>query len=168
MELFLSKTGNDMELITQELEKLLCYTMEKEVIEAEDVEAICANQISGKIFDMVDAIGRKEKKKALDLYYDLLMLKEPAMRILFLITRHFQILMQLREMAGGGFDYKSMASKVGVPEFAVRKYTGQARAFDSLRLEEIMRECVQTEENIKTGQMGDQLAVELLIISTMQ
>ena len=141
MELFLSKTGNDMELITQELEKLLCYTMEKEVIEAEDVEAICANQISGKIFDMVDAIGRKEKKKALDLYYDLLMLKEP---------------------------YKSMASKVGVPEFAVRKYTGQARAFDSLRLEEIMRECVQTEENIKTGQMGDQLAVELLIISTMQ
>ena len=168
MELFLSKTGNDMELITQELEKLLCYTMEKEVIEADDVEAICVNQISGKIFDMVDAIGRKEQKKALNLYYDLLMLKEPAMRILFLITRHFQILMQLREMAGGGFDYKSMASKVGVPEFAVRKYTGQARAFDSLRLEEIVRECVQTEENIKTGQMGDQLAVELLIISTMQ
>jgi len=168
MELFLSKTGNDMELITQELEKLLCYTLEKDVIEAEDVEAICANQISGKIFDMVDAIGRKEQKKALDLYYDLLMLKEPAMRILFLITRHFQILMQLREMAGGGFDYKSMASKAGVPEFAVRKYTGQARAFESWRLEEIVRECVQTEENIKTGQMGDQLAVELLIISTMQ
>ena len=90
------------------------------------------------------------------------------MRILFLVTRHFQILMQLRDMMGGGFDYKSMASKVGVPEFAVRKYTGQARAFDSLRLGEIMRECVQTEENIKTGQMGDQLAVELLIISTMQ
>ena len=168
MELFLSKTGNDMELIAQELEKLLCYTLEKDVIEAEDVDAICANQISGKIFDMVDAIGRKEQKKALDLYYDLLMLKEPAMRILFLITRHFQILMQLREMAGGGFDYKSMASKVGVPEFAVRKYTGQARAFESRRLEEIVRECVQTEENIKTGQMGDQLAVELLIISTMQ
>lgn len=168
MELFLSKTGNDMELITQELEKLLCYTMEKEVIEAEDVEAICANQINGKIFDMVDAIGRKESKKALDLYYDLLMLKEPAMRILFLVTRHFQILMQLKEMTGGGFDYKAMASKVGVPEFAVRKYSGQARAFEGKRLIEIVRDCVQTEENIKTGQMADQLAVELLIISSMQ
>ena len=85
--------------------------MEKEVIEAEDVEAICANQINGKIFDMVEAIGRKESKKALDLYYDLLMLKEPAMRILFLVTRHFQILMQLRDMMGGGFDYKSMLPK---------------------------------------------------------
>ena len=167
MELFLSKTGNDMELITQELEKLLCYTMEKDIIEAEDVEAICANQISGKIFDMVEAIGRKESKRALDLYYDLLMLKEPAMRILFLVTRHFQILMQLRDMMGGGFDYKFMASKVGVPEFAVRKYAGQARAFEGKRLEQIVRECVQTEENIKTGQMADQLAVELLIISSM-
>ena len=106
MELFLDKTGTDMELITQELEKLLCYTMEKDVIEAADVEAICANQINGKIFDMVDAIGRKEQKKALDLYYDLLMLKEPAMRILYLVTRHFQILMQLRDMTGKGFENK--------------------------------------------------------------
>ncbi len=168
MELFLDKTGTDMELITQELEKLLCYTMEKDVIEAADVEAICANQINGKIFDMVDAIGRKEQKKALDLYYDLLMLKEPAMRILYLVTRHFQILMQLRDMTGKGFDNKQMASKAGVPEFAVRKYLGQAKSFSLAQLEEIVRASVQTDENIKTGQMTDQLAVELLIISTMQ
>ena len=168
MELFIDKTGTDMELITQELEKLLCYTMEKDVIEAADVEAICANQINGKIFDMVDAIGRKEQKKALDLYYDLLMLKEPAMRILYLVTRHFQILMQLRDMTGKGFDNKQMAAKAGVPEFAVRKYLGQAKSFSLAQLEEIVRASVQTDENIKTGQMADQLAVELLIISTMQ
>ena len=168
MELFLDKTVTDMELITQELEKLLCYTMEKDVIEAADVEAICANQINGKIFDMVDAIGRKEQKKALDLYYDLLMLKEPAMRILYLVTRHFQILMQLRDMTGKGFDNKQMAAKAGVPEFAVRKYLGQAKSFSLAQLEEIVRASVQTDENIKTGQMADQLAVELLIISTMQ
>lgn len=168
MELFLDKTGTDMELITQELEKLLCYTMGKDVIEATDVEAICANQINGKIFDMVDAIGRKEQKKALDLYYDLLMLKEPAMRILYLVTRHFQILMQLRDMTGKGFDNKQMAAKAGVPEFAVRKYLGQAKSFSLTQLEEIVRASVQTDENIKTGQMADQLAVELLIISSMQ
>ena len=71
-----------MELITQELEKLLCYTMEKDIIEAEDVGGyLCKIRSSGKIFDMVEAIGRKRIKRALDLYYDLLMLKEPAMRI---------------------------------------------------------------------------------------
>lgn len=164
MELFLSKTGNDMELIEQELEKLLCYTMEKAVIEAEDVETICVNQISGKIFEMVDAIAGKQQKKALDLYYDLLMLKEPPMRILFLVTRQFQILMQLKELADKGFDYKFMAGKAGVPEFAVRKYIGQARRFTGSQLRMAVRDGVQTEEDVKTGQMNDRLAVELFIV----
>lgn len=124
-----------MELITQELEKLLCYTMEKDVIEATDVEAICANQINGKIFDMVDAIGRKEQKKALDLYYDLLMLKESAMRILYLVTRHFQILMQLRDMTGKGFDNKQMAAKAGCPGICCTQipWTGKKFFTDSIR-----------------------------------
>ncbi len=40
MQLFLNKVGNDMGNIDRELEKLLCYCMEKEVIEAADVEAV--------------------------------------------------------------------------------------------------------------------------------
>lgn len=164
MELFLSKTGNDMELIEQELEKLLCYTLEKEVIEEADVEAICANQITGKIFEMVDAIAGKEQKRALDLYYDLLTLKEPPMRILFLVTRQFQILMQVKGMADKGFDYKNMASKAGVPEFAVRKYLGQARKFTNSQLMAAVKDGVQAEEDVKTGQMADRLSVELFLV----
>lgn len=165
MELFLTRTGNDMELIDQELEKLLCYTMGREVIGEEDVEAICANQISGKIFEMVDAIAGKQQKKALDLYYDLLMLKEAPMRILFLVTRQFQILMQLKEMTEKGFDYKYMAGKTGVPEFAVRKYIGQARLFSFRQLEAAVRDGVRAEEEVKTGKMNDQLSVELFLMT---
>lgn len=164
MELFLTKTGDDMALIEQELEKVICYTMGKEVIEVEDVETICANMISGKIFDMVDAIAGRQQKKALDLYYDLLMLKEPPMRILFLVTRQFQILMQLKELTEKGFDYKYMAGKVGVPEFSVRKYIGQARKFTAQKLQAAVKDGVQAEEDIKTGRMGDRLAAELYIV----
>ena len=167
MELLLTMTGVDMGNLRMELEKIISYTGDRDVVTGEDIQQVCTTQTQNKIFDMVRAVTEKNQKRALDLYYDLLMLKEPAMRILFLVTRHFQILMQLSDMMGGGFDYKSMASKVGVPEFAVRKYAGQARAFEGKRLEQIVRECVQTEENIKTGQMADQLAVELLIISSM-
>ncbi len=165
MELFLSRTGNDMGVIEQELEKLVCYSMGRDVISGEDVETICANQTPGKIFEMVDAIAGREQKKALDLYYDLLMLKEPPMRILFLVTRQFQILMQLKEMTEKGFDYKYMAGKAGVPEFAVRKYIGQARRFSFRQLESAVKDGVQAEENVKTGKMNDQLSVELFLMT---
>ena len=90
MQLFLSKTGSDMENIDKELEKLICYTLDKTEISAADVEAICTGQTENKIFEMIDAISAKNQKKALDLYYDLLALKEAPMRILFLIARQFQ------------------------------------------------------------------------------
>ena len=114
MQLFLSRTGTDMENIDRELEKLICYTMGKDVIEAADVEAVCVGQTTNEIFEMVNAIAEKNQKKALSLYYDLLALKEPPMRILFLITRQFHILMQVKDLRRLGFDNKSIASKAGI------------------------------------------------------
>ena len=69
---FITKTGNDMENIDRELEKLICYCMDRETIEEEQVEAICVEQTENKIFEMINAISEKRQKQALDLYYDLL------------------------------------------------------------------------------------------------
>ncbi len=165
VELFLTKTGNDMDLIDQELEKLLCYTVDREVIEAKDVEAVCCSEISGRIFEMVDAIAGRQQKRALDLYYDLLMLKEPPMRILFLITRQFRRLLSLKELSDRGFDYKYMASKDGVPEFVVRKKGGQAKKFRSRQLLQAVRDGVQAEEDVKSGRMSDRLAAEMFLLT---
>lgn len=127
MQLFLGKTGSDMGNIDRELEKLICYTMDKSVIEAADVEAIATEQTTNRIFEMVNAIAEHNQRRALDLYYDLLTLKEPPMRIMYLITRQFQILLHLRDMAGKGFDNQTMAQKAGIPPFAVKRNLTQAR-----------------------------------------
>ena len=94
MGLFLQKAGNDMENIQKELEKLFCYTYGKDEITPEDVEAICTTQVSNQIFEMIRAVAEKRQKEALDMYYDLLALKEPPMRILFLIARQFNQLLR--------------------------------------------------------------------------
>lgn len=164
MQQFLNAVGTDMEYIDKELEKLLCYCMDKDVIEAGDVSAVCVQQTTNKIFDMVNAIAEKNQKKALDLYYDLLALREPPMRILFLIARQFQILLQVKELGGKGYDNKFIASKAGIPEFAVRRNQGQARSFTRAQLYEAVADCVQTEESVKTGNLNDQMGVELLIV----
>ena len=72
-----------MQNIQGELEKLFCYTLHRDVITPEDIDAVCINQIGNHIFEMVNAVAEKKQRKALDLYYELLALKEPPMRILF-------------------------------------------------------------------------------------
>lgn len=164
MQLFLSKTGNDMGNIDRELEKLICYCMDKNVIEAADVEAVTTEQTTNKIFDMVNAIAEHNQKKALDLYYDLLTLKEPSMRIMFLISRQFQILLNIKDMAGKGFDNNTMAQKAGIPPFAVRRNVTQAKGFTMQQLKQAIRDGVDFEEAVKTGRMNDQMAVELFLM----
>lgn len=161
---FIAKTGTDMENIEKELEKLICYTMDKDVIEPEDVEAITTEQISNKVFDMVDAIASHRQKQAMDMYYDLLALREAPMRILFLITRQFQILLTVKVMSNQGFGNKDIASKAGCPEWAVRKYQGQAKSFSLDQIKEAIADGVNYEEAVKTGKMNDQMAVELFIV----
>lgn len=163
-QLFLSKTGTDMGNIDRELEKLICYTMDKETVEVEDVEAVTTEQISNKIFEMVDAIAMHQQKKALDLYYDLLALKEPPMRILYLISRQFRTLVTVKAMMNQGFGNKEIASKAGCPEWAVRKYQSQCRAFSVEQLKQAVRDGVEYEEAVKTGSMNDRLAVELFLM----
>lgn len=161
---FLGKVGNDMENIQRELEKLFCYCMHRTDITVADIDAICTTQIENHIFDMVDAVANKEQKKALDYYYDLLALKEPPMRILYLLTRQFRILMEVKDMEGLGFGQKDIASKVGIMPFLVGKYRAQAKAFSKKELREIVEAGVEAEEMVKTGRMGDALSVELFLV----
>lgn len=164
MQLFLNKVGNDMGNIDRELEKLLCYCMEKEVIEAADVEAVTTEQTTNKVFDMVNAIAEHNQRKALDLYYDLLTLKEPPMRIMYLISRQFQILLNIKDMSGKGFDNAAMAKNAGIPPFAVRRNLSQAKGFTMKQLKQAIRDGVDYEEAVKTGRMNDQMAVELFLM----
>jgi len=163
MQLFLEKTGTDMNNISMELEKLLCYTDGREVILPEDVEAVCTSQTVNKIFDMISAIADGSRKKAFDLYYDLLALKEPPMRILFLLARQFNQLLQVKHMRGLGYDAQAISGKLGIPAFAARNCLRQSAAFEAERLKALVEECVETEEAVKTGNLNEKLAVELIL-----
>ena len=164
MQLFLTKTGTDMGNIDRELEKLLCYTLDRDVITAEDVEAVVTEQTTNKIFEMVNAVAEHNQRRALDLYYDLLTLKEPPMRIMFLISRQFRILFHIRDMAAKGLDQQTMAKKAGIPPFAVRKNVSQAKGFTMEQLKQALCDGAELEEAVKTGRMDDQMAVELFLM----
>lgn len=163
---FLSKTGDDMENISSELEKLISYTLGRDMITEEDVEAICTTQVSNKIFDMITAIANRQTRKAMDLYEDLLTLKEPPMRILFLIARQFNQILQVKELMGQGMDKSTIASRMKLQPFVAGKIMLQAKTFSREQILSYVNLCVDAEESVKTGRLTDRLAVELLIAKT--
>ncbi len=164
MQEFFDRVGTDMGTLDREMEKLICYCMDRDVIELPDVEAVCPQAVTNRVFDMVSAIVECRRKDALEMYYDLLALKEPPLRILFLITRQYNILMQLKDLRRKGMNNSAMAKAAGIPPFAVSKSLGQASRLSIDSIKKILAYSVEMEEAVKTGQMNEQIAVELVII----
>ena len=147
-----------------ELEKLVGYVGEREVVTQEDVEAITTTQLSNRVFDMINAIAAGDRRKAMALYADLLVLREPPMRILFLLARQFHGLLQVKELREQGAGRDAIASACRLQPFVVTRYMSQAARFSQEQLEENMREAVELEDAVKKGNMKDSLAVELLLV----
>lgn len=168
VHLFLEMVGSDMENIEKELEKLICYVGEREAITDEDVKTVCTYQVTNQIFEMIRSIAEQNLKKALQLYYDLIALKEPPMRILFLIARQFNLLMQVKELQKLGYDSKTIGQKTGLYGFVVGKYISQAKRFTIEQLKEALQDCIETEESVKTGKINDRISIELLIVKYSQ
>lgn len=164
MELLLTMTGIDMGNLRMELEKLITYTGDRNVVTRADIQEVCTTQTQNKIFDMVRAVTEKNQKRALDLYYDLLTLKEPPMRILFLLAKQFRQLLLVKEYTEEGVAQPEMASRLGVPSFVVRNIASCARSYRISELRQAVTDFVDAEETVKTGRLQDVLSVELLIV----
>jgi DNA polymerase-3 subunit delta len=161
----LDKIDNNMINISNEVEKISSYCGERQVVSKEDIDAVITVQITGKIFQMIDAIGSRQAQKALELYYDLIAVREKPLSILFLITRHFNIMLQIKDLQSRVNNSTSISELVGVPGFAVSKYSAQARNFSFKRLKDALEFSADIEQQIKTGTMDEKIGVELFIIT---
>ena len=163
-QLLLSKTGTDMENIQRELEKVICYGIDKATLTREEIDAVCVTQLSNHIFDMVDAVAAGNQRKALDLYYELIALKEPPMRILYMLTRQYRSLYFVKALMNQGYGKKEIASKAGLHPFVVGKSMVQCKRFRMGQLRQSMEEGAGLEQAVKTGTLSENLAVELFIV----
>lgn len=167
MEELIERVGTDMEILCNEMDKLISYTGERKTVEWEDVAAICSGTIVSKIFELLDATAQGERERALSLYADLLANKESPMSILYLFSRHINILLQFKELSGKNLRKDEMARKMGIPPFTLSKYGKQADLFKKKQLLSMLELRVKYEESFKNGRLGDQLAVEMFLIQAL-
>jgi DNA polymerase-3 subunit delta len=161
---FLNMTHDSMDNMATELDKLVSYVGDRNQITLDDVNAICIARVETKIFDMLNAISAKDLKKTLDLYQDMLSAKEPPMRILTMIVRQFRQMKVIKELSAYGNNAGTIASKVGMPDFAVRRTMQLANNFSAKEITNLLNDAADFEEQFKTGRLDEKLAVELIIM----
>ena len=166
MEYFLQRVDNNLYNLSNEIEKIVAYTMGREEVMIADIDAVCPAYLQNHIFQMVDAVGVGDTDKALKLYNELIELKEAPSYILYMLIRHFNILLQIGSM--GNAPKNQVAAKIGISPYFVGNYQRQSSRFSGRQLKQALDNSLETEQKFKTGVLDDQIGVELLLIELVQ
>jgi DNA polymerase-3 subunit delta len=157
-------TAHNMESLANEMEKLFGVTSVGAEITREDIEAVCTPALETRIFDLVDAVGNKRPERALDIFSNMLLMKEQPLVILVMIARQFRLITQSKALAEKMRSASEIAALLCVRVFIVTECLRQANQFTSEGLLSALRDCLEADINIKSGRISDKLAVETLII----
>jgi DNA polymerase III subunit delta len=156
--------GNDTQLAYHELDKLFTYVNKQRTVEVADVDALTAPIIKESIFELADAIGQRDCRRALDALHELLA-ESASEELIGMIIRQFRLLIIIKEALGTAMSLTDMTILVKLPAGIVEKYITQAKGYSLVELKGIYQRLLTLDLSNKTGQMQPNLALETFIVS---
>jgi len=155
--------GADLRLLDQEIVKLVTYTNAERAITKADVDRVVPYAQAAVVFDLVDALGRRDGRTAAQTLHRLLDAGEHPLRLLGMIARQFRLLIQVEELKADGATSRDVAQTLKLHPFPAGKLYNQVTHFTAVQLETVYRHLLDTDVAIKTGKMKAEVALDLLV-----
>ncbi|MEA3342420.1 MAG: DNA polymerase III subunit delta [Chloroflexota bacterium] len=155
--------GADLRLLDQEIVKLVTYTNAERPITRQDVDRLTSYVQAAVIFDMVDALGRRDGRTAAQTLHRLLDEGEHPLGLLGMIARQFRLLIQVKELKAKGISKSAIAKTIGLHPFPTGKLYNQATHFTAAQLEVVYRHLLDIDVDIKSGKIEAETALDLLV-----
>ncbi len=166
IDLLIKHTGNNLWRISRELDKLSAFKDQR--ILQEDVEKLVKPEIEIDIFKTIDALGNKNKEKALRLLNDHFKKGDTEAYLLNRFVYQFRNLIKIKsflEIYPEMRSYREMALKLGLHPFVIKKSISQARNFKLEDLKKIYHKLFAIDLDIKLGKINAKTALEMFIIN---
>ena len=158
---------NNLQRLKSEIEKIVTYVGDKDFISMDDIKAVISKDTILKeniIFDLTDAVGQRNIKKALLILDEMERQGEPLFLILKMFIRQLRLIIFSKEMKAKGFPPDDAAKRLNQHPYPIKKCYNQARNFTMAELEMALERMLQVNHDIVTGKYPDKLALQLALI----
>ncbi len=150
--------------IDNELNKLVSYIGDKTQIESEDVRTLVSKDFEYQIFELSDAIGKKDSVKAFKIINSLKENKDNSGVVVSTLYAYFRRMFFSVITKKDNFE---IAKLLGVKEYAVTMAKRQATLFSPVKLKTALELCADAEFQFKSGKINKDFANEQLIIKLL-
>ncbi len=159
---FLDSCNFSISKLDTEIDKiasLKLFDSNKKITE-KDIEENITKSLEYAIFDLSNALSKKDADKVYALIDVMLKNKEQPVSIISLLTGHFR---RLFFISRSDFSKKELSEMLGIKEYAVTKYAEQLSLFSQRRLKELFDLCLEVEFLSKSGGMDGKNALSFLV-----
>ena len=156
--------GSDLIALSNEVEKLVLYRGE-ELIQPGDVELLSPYAAEASIFDLVDALGSRNGKRAVTLLQQALSEGTEPFYLFTMIVRQFRLMIQTKACMEDRMRPDEIAKVVGMHPFVAKKVHKQAQSFSMNQLKQVYQHLLEIDEGVKTGKTQMPIALNMLVVT---
>lgn len=166
IDLFLRLTDLDLSKMMRELQKILLYGQEQEVITVKEIEQLVPKTLEHNLFDMTQYILSGRTEQALRLFQDLVTQGEETIKINAILLSQIRLFLQTKFLVKIGYQQANIAETLKIHPYRVKLAMQEVRKFDEQTLRRLFDELVEMDYEIKSGQIEKELSFQLFVLKT--
>jgi DNA polymerase-3 subunit delta len=164
ISLLMELVGNNVMMLSQEMNKLFLYVDQGSTITEEIVSSIVPKSAEQNVFALTEKVVKRDIAGALKILHELLTKQEEPIKILALLVTQFRLLYQVKELQTRGYNQNQIASHLSVHPYRVKLAMNQTGSFSSEELKNIIGYLAEADYEMKTGKMEKKLVLEFFIM----
>ncbi len=160
--------SEDLERLINETKKLaLAFINNKKITYKDALELLVKplNKQDSLAFDLVREIALKDKKKAVNIYNELLSYNIESYALFGLLESQYRLLYQVKVLNKRNISYNDMASILEVHPFRVKKTLELVRYYTLKEIRKLLKNLSDIDFKIKSGVYENNIVIDLLILN---
>ena len=160
--------NEDLERLISETKKLaLAFIDTKKITYKDALELLVKplNKQDNLAFDLVREIALKDKKKAVNIYNELLSYNIESYALFGLLESQYRLLYQVKVLNKRNISYNDMASILEVHPFRVKKTLELVRYYTLKEIRKLLKNLSDIDFKIKRGVYENNIIIDLLILN---
>ena len=163
VDFLLSKTHYELSNVINEIDKLFIYKDKDKKITEEDIEKVITRNIETNIFELTNAIIKKDRSKIEEIYKDLLLSKEGPIKLIITIANQFRLYLQVKIMRNSGYSEKEIVSTLKEHPYRINLAMNNNYTIEELK--DNLRKLSKLEVDIITGKVDEKLGFEMYLLN---
>jgi len=157
--------GTSLRSLQNEIDKLLIFVGERKQITPDDVATVVGATKGYTIFELQNAIGRKDTKEAMKILERMLESGQSPQMIIVMLTRFFNQLWKLSDLKLRRMPESEIVREVGIAPYFVRQYMEFHSHFSTDQIERNFKTLLEADTTLKTTSQDPHLVMDLLVLS---